>query len=234
MAGNNYLGLEMIDEEAKATKEIAKTTGIAVNAAREFGKFIATFITGSLGQGMGIFEDKLKYMRWERQARFMEMAHKTLEKRGLTVPNRTVPMKIAIPLFQAATVEDNDDLQNIWANLLVNAADKDSGVEVHRSFVSILKDLNFLEVQILEKIYSIKEEPGNALSTRDLPGKTSTVWPVEFQQGPKEEVILALSTLCRLGLLEPSILATGERSMNSVYQTVLGRKLYEACATKKR
>lgn len=226
---NNYLGQEMIDEEAKAIKEVAKATGKAIDAGKELGKFISKFIAGPLEQGMGIFEDKLKYMRWERQVSFMDKTSKILTNRGLTVPNRKVPMKIAIPLFQAATVEDDDDLQRIWANLLVNAADKDSGVEVTRMFVSILQDLSFFEVQILEKIYSIKEISEDAFWTRDLPEIALTVRPVEEVVDPKEDVVLALSNLCRLGLLESALLATGKTSMNAVSQTVLGRKLYEVC-----
>lgn len=224
----------MIDEEAKATKEIAKATGKAIDAGRELGKFISKFIAGPLEQGIGIFEDKLKYMRWERQVSFMEMASKTLANRGLTVPNRTVPMKIAIPLFQATIVEDDDDLQSIWANLLVNAADKDSGVEVTRNFVSILQDISFVEVQILEKIYSITEAPDDAFWTRDLPERVLTERPVEDIGGPKEEIALALSNLCRLGLLDSAILASGARSMIAVGQTVLGKKLYEACTANRR
>jgi hypothetical protein len=224
----------MIDEEAKATKEIAKAAGKAIDAARECGKFISKFIAGPLEQGIGIFEDKLKYMRWERQVSFMEKANKTLANRGLTVPNRTLPMKIAIPLFQAAIVEDDDDLQSIWANLLVNAADKDSGVEVTRNFVSILQDISFVEVQILEKIYSIKKAPEDVVWTRDLPEIALTEKPEENLRGPKEEVALALSNLSRLGLLDLDILASGARSMLAVDHTVLGRKLYEACTANRR
>ena len=220
----------MIDEEAKATKEVAKTAGKAIDAVMELGKFLSKFIEGPLEQGIGIVEDKLKYMRWERQVSFMEKAMKTIANRGLTVPNRTVPLKIAIPLFQAATVEDDDDLQSVWANLLVNAADKDSGVEVRRSFVSILQDLSFVEVQILEKIYSIKMVPGEGVWTCDLPERALTEKPEEDLRGPKEEVFLALSNLCRLGLLEAVMfMDVGGTSMRAVYQTFLGRKLYEAC-----
>lgn len=225
----------MLDEEAKATKEVAKTAGKTIDAGREFGKFISKFIAGPLEQGIGIFEDKLKYMRWERQVSFMEKAIKTLANRGLTVPNRTVPMKIAIPLFQAASVEDDDDLQSVWANLLVNASDKDSGVEVRRNFVSILQDLSFVDVQILEKIYSIKAAPGKCVWTYDLPERALTEKPEEDLSGPKEEVSLALSNLCRLGLLEAVMfISSGGTSMRAVYQTVLGRKLYEACTTSRR
>jgi len=224
----------MIDEEAKATKEIAKTTGKVVDAARECGKFISKFIAGPLEQGMGIFEDKLKYMRWERQLSFMEKANKILTDRGLKVPNRTVPMKIAIPLFQAATVEDDDDLQSVWANLLVNAADKESGVEVTRNFVSILQDMSFVEVQILEKIYSTKKNPEDVIWTQDLPEIALTEMPNENLSGPKEEVALALSNLSRLGLLDLGILCSGARAMHAVDDTVLGRKLYEACTAKRK
>ncbi len=48
----------MMEEESKAVQEVAKTTGKAIDAAREAGGFIARFIVGSLEQGMGIFEDR--------------------------------------------------------------------------------------------------------------------------------------------------------------------------------
>lgn len=223
----------MIGEEIEATKEIAKTAGKAIDAGREFGKFISKFIVGSLEQGVGIFEDKLKYMRWERQVSFMEKATERLANRGLELPNRMISMKIAIPLFQAASVEDDDYLQSIWANLLVNAADKDSGIEVRRNFISILQDLSVLEVQILEKIYSMELEPGQNIWICDLPEKVWTEKPPDFPRGPNETVSLALSNLCRLGLIESIMfIGDGGTSMRSVYQTVLGRKLYEACSSK--
>ena len=225
----------MIDEEAKATREIAKTTGKAIDAGRELGGFISKFIAGTLEQGLGIFEDKLKYMRWERQVSFMEKTDKTLSNRGLKHPSRAVPMKIAIPLFQAATVEDDDDLQTIWANLLVNAADKDSGVEVRRNFISILQDLSFLEVQILEKTYSMDLKTGQAVYTCDLPEKILIEKPSDDPRGPKEQVSLALSNLCRLGLLEAVMyIGDGGTSLRSVYLTILGRKLYDACTSQTR
>ncbi len=142
----------VLDEEAKATQEIAKVAGKITDAARETGGFIARYIGGSLEQGIGIFEDKLKYMRWERQVRLMQRADEFLRERGLEGPTRLVPMKIAIPLLQAASLEEDDDLQDIWARLLVNAADAGSGVEVKRAYISILEDFDPLEAKILQKI----------------------------------------------------------------------------------
>ena len=172
-------------------------------------------------------------MRWERPLSFMKKATKALADHGLKLPNRAVPMKIAIPVFQAASVEDDDYLQSVWANLLANAADKDSGVEICRNFVSVVEDLSPLDVKILEKIYSLELEPGQDVWTSDLPDKVLTEKPWDDPRGPDEEVTLSLSNLCRLGLLEAVMFVSGGgTSMRSVYQTVLGRKLYEACTSK--
>ena len=63
-----------VNETAKAVQEVAKTTGKAIDAAQNFGGFFSKYVSGSVEQGMGIFEDKLKYMRWERQVRLNILA----------------------------------------------------------------------------------------------------------------------------------------------------------------
>ena len=115
-----------VSETAKAVQEVAKTTGKAIDAGKEFGGFISRYIAGSIEQGMGIFEDKLKYIRWERQVRFMRRANQLMKQLGLTQPTRPIPLKLALPLFEAASLEDDDYLQDLWARLLVNAANAET------------------------------------------------------------------------------------------------------------
>ena len=78
-----------MEENSKAIEEIAKTAGKCIDASREFGGFISRFIQGPLEEAMGIFEDKLKYMRWERQVRLMERASEFLRERGIEKITRT-------------------------------------------------------------------------------------------------------------------------------------------------
>ena len=134
-----------MNEELKAVTEVAKTAGKAIDAAREIGPFIAKLIKGPLEQGIGIFEDKLKYMRWKSQVAIMDKVNQKMTERGLEYPSQAVPLKIAIPLLQATSMEEDNNLQDLWANLLVNAADKDSGVEVRRNYITILQDLTFFD-----------------------------------------------------------------------------------------
>ena len=154
-------------EEAKAVEEVAKTIGNAIDAAREAGGFLARYINGSLEQGIGIFEDKLKYMRWERQVRLMQKADEFLQARGLTQPARSVPIKIAIPIMQGGSLEEDDYLQDYYARLLANAADTNSETEVRRAFISILEDLAPNDAKALKKIYDVPAEEAKLRNSYD-------------------------------------------------------------------
>ena len=86
---------EEIVEGAKAIQETAKATGKAIDGL-------------------------LKYYRIERAALLATKTEERLRKRGIetTVP---VAPKMAIPLIENATLEDDDELHTLWANLLANA-----------------------------------------------------------------------------------------------------------------
>src|ERR1035437_6608574 len=144
-----------MEEEAKAVQEVAKSTGKAIDAAREAGGFIAKFVSGPLEQGIGIFEDRLRYMRWERQIRLMQRAQEFLRLVGLAAPTRPVPLKLLIPIMQGASLEEDDDLQDRWAALLVNAANASYPGEVRRSYATILEQLTPLDAKILDVLYSV-------------------------------------------------------------------------------
>lgn len=222
----------MIDE-AEAAREVAKTKGKAVDAAREAGGFIAKYISGPLEQGVGIFEDRLKYARWERQVRLMERADAFLRDRGISDPTRAVPLKVAIPLFQEASLEDDDELQDRWAHLLANAADKDSGIDIHRSYIEILSQISPIEARILDEIYAIPFDDAQhrGIATDSLPGSARLIREDREQVGePSDDVMLALGNLARLGCIRPMGTFGGGESFSHVNPTVLGREFVAACS----
>ena len=125
-------GGDPITETAKATQEVAKTTEKALDLAQRFGSFIAQYVAGPLEQGVGIFEDRLRYMRWERQIRLMDRANNFIKCLGIQAPTKPIPLKLAIPLFQAASLEDDDSLQDRWAKLLVNSSVLEREIDLTR------------------------------------------------------------------------------------------------------
>ncbi|MGM0983283.1 MAG: Abi-alpha family protein [Pseudomonadota bacterium] len=225
-----------IIETAKATQEVAKATGKAIDASSRFGEFMSRFIAGPLEQGAGIFEDKLRYMRWERQVRLMKKAEAFMQELSITGDLRPIPMKHAIPLFQAASLEDDDYLQDLWVKLLVNASAPNSSVVLRRAHIDILERLSAVEAQILQRIYAHSEEEldRQAVLTYKLPD----VAEIEIEElknkshslQPTSEVKLALANLSRLGCVGLPTAWDGGEIFTAVYPTIMGRSLFEACS----
>lgn len=227
---------EAVKEAAKATQEVAKTTGKAIDASREFGGFISRYISGSLEQGMGIFEDKLKYMRWERQMRLMQKASDYMASLGVDAPSKPIPLKFAVPLLEAASLEDDDYLQDLWAKLLVNSSIVGSPVDLNRSYIDILERVSHLEAKILSVIYALPEEEvrnksiltGNLPDSAEIEDEENKEEPIQ----PSEEVLFALANLERLGCISLPTTWGGGQIFSTIYPAVLGRKLVEACTLK--
>lgn len=219
-------------DESKAIEEVAKTTGKAIDAGRELGGFLSKYVGGSLDQAMGIVEDKLKYLRWERQIRLIERANHLLAAKGLQQPSRKVPLQIAIPLIQGGSLEEDDWLQDRWAALLVNAADASCHIEVRRAFISILEDLTPLDALLLEKIYSSTEIPDveAEIWTTFLPDHVTLKKPDQEDMRPPSNVEISLGNLARMGLITTAMAWGGFAVFSCVHRTVYGREFLNAIA----
>ena len=183
---------------------------------------------------MGIFEDKLKYMRWERQVRLMQRVEQLQLEAGLSRPTRAIPLKLAVPLLEAASLEDDDYLQDLWARLLVNAANGDSHVNLQRAYITVLEQLTSLEAAILQKIYSLPYEQTrhDGVEVGNLPEEV-TVGKDDGKGDslpePPEEVKLALANLARLGCIVIQKSWGGGELFIKVNPTLLGKSFVEAC-----
>lgn len=220
----------MSEEESKAIGAVAETTGKAIDASRELGGFIARFIGGPLEQAAGIVEDKLKYLRWERQMRLIQRANAFLAANGMREPTRYVPMNIAIPLLQGASLEENDQLQDRWAKLLVNAGDEESDVNVPRLFVSIMDNMDPLGAEVLEKIYSVPDEDAKeGIWTRDLPERAIIKPNKDEDMSLSIELEVVLSNLAIHRLVSPALFWGGTTGITCVHKTQLGKAFLKAC-----
>lgn len=222
-----------IEESAKALQELSKTTDHGLQIIEKLGGFMSTIIGGPLKQSIGIIEDRIKYIRWERAIRLVDRANDFLASRGTNISRRRIPLNIAFPLFEAASLEENDSLQDLWARLLVNAVDIDSGVHVTRGLITILQDFGPLEAKILKSIYEAPPDAkkhGN-VPTKGLPDGYLEPGPIETDPGlPSEEVQISLWNLMRLGCLSHGSTWDSLTEIRRVQITPLGKALVEACS----
>jgi len=134
-------------------------------------------------------------------------------------------------------MEEDDELQDMWAKLLVNALDADSGVEVQRSFVSILKDLTPLEALILSKLCKAVVKHGRikAFYTADLPQRAHVEREkVKNKKSLRKDVQIALWDLARLGCIRSEDMFGGPDAVGLVSVTTLGMALVSACTLKRK
>ncbi len=227
-----------IIEMSKATQEVAKTASKAIEVAEKFGTFISKYIGCPLEQAVGIFEDKLRYIRWERQERLFLRAQEFMTQEGIVQPSRPIPLKFALPLFSAASIEEDNDLQDVWAKLLVNFTNETSNIEPSRMYIDLLERLSSLEIWIISKIYlnNYDEILHNGVATRELPNNViitppnpSTAVLEAMNIEPSVGVKIALANLDRLGLISVSRTLGGGQHFGSLNPTFLGNLFYEAC-----
>lgn len=222
-----------ITEIAKAGQEVAKTTSKAIDAGRNMGRFFSRFISGPFEQVTGIVEDRLRYVRWERQQRLIERAEEFRKQEGLPPPDKPIPLKNAVPLFYHATLEEDDNLQDVWARLLINGTNESTGINIERSFIEMLAQISYLEARILQAIYELPFEKTqhSGVVTENLPEDAIVAEdkPANEYKEPTHDVKLALANLARLGCIKLSTTWGGGEIFSQINPTLLGKELMAAC-----
>jgi hypothetical protein len=180
-----------------------------------------------------MLEDRLSVIWFERRVGLWERVRQFCADRGIPGPTRKIPLNIGLPLLENATLEEDDDLQDVWARLLVNSADASSGIEPRRAFGSVLAEMSAFDVQNLAMIESASRSKGESASKGvwthrlsdggipvplPLPGKD----PYEGNLSPELQV--SLSNLSRLGCIH-----SAARGLLLVDVSPFGRALIKAC-----
>src|SRR5438552_7817012 len=91
---------------AKATEATANASKEAIQAGRD----LARFIREPAGEVVGMLWDHLRVIRFERQVRLWDRVQHFLAERGMDAPTRKISLKIALPIIENATLEEEDEL----------------------------------------------------------------------------------------------------------------------------
>jgi hypothetical protein len=196
---------DTVKEVAKATQEVAKTAGKAVDAGRSVGGFLDRVFGQAIEDTVGVlWTDKIRARRiadaiysWEQLQLLAHKVTRRLEKKGVT-EIRMIPPKIALPLLECATAEFEDDLHTLWANLLASGVDARAR-QVHRKYVTTLAVLTGDDALVLEAMFmAAKSEHAK----KEVIDSSLTYGPSVDGTGTHDAVCVI--TLNRLGLIEPS------------------------------
>jgi len=227
-------------EIAKAVESVAKLGEKSLDTAEKLGGFFSRVFHGSIQEVSGIITDKLRFVRWRRLVQMSDEVNTILERRGLK-ETRAVPPKLALPIMEDGSLEEDKTLQQLWNQLLANAMDPQFNGELRYGFIDIIKNITGVEVTILNNFYDILKREGR---TKDL--STVAHWHLKKEQIMQivgvDEVTYQLSiyNLMRMQCVGPAVLknegirmgtepATIYKGIDAVVLTPLGVKFVEAC-----
>ncbi|MBK9947175.1 MAG: DUF4393 domain-containing protein [Nitrospira sp.] len=125
----------------------------AIEAAEKLGQFFSNVFGEPIKTSVGMLQDKLGVIRWERQLRLADRVKEILDQRRKEGNRVSVPPRMALPIIEAASIESDDFLQDLWANLLASAMNSVTAPKVRSAFVDIIKQLEPIDVKLLEFCY---------------------------------------------------------------------------------
>lgn len=194
--------IKTIGKAADAMRETAITGGKAIDA----GTGLAGFLYRVMGEPVEIaggtfINDPLKEFRKRRLHRLQQKTEAILSADGVQ-ETRQVPPKVAVALFDEASLEDDDNLHTLWAKLLATAM-TEGKAQVERMFVSILADLTRADAELLNEIFrasisrsSLPPEEA-ALSFGSESGSGPDYSPVSLASLSRSELIAFVDSILR-------------------------------------
>lgn len=132
----------------------------------EASKFLQRLLGPAL-EGLDLFSDKVRIIRFENAIKIINRAKEICKKEKIKVEN--IPIKFLVPFLEQASLQDDEDVTEIWARLLTSAASD------YDPILMIIKDslsrLTSKEVGLIEKICTIDDfEDGIAEHEGDYEG----------------------------------------------------------------
>lgn len=147
-----------------------------------------------VGESLG---DQAKVWQFKRRIRFMAEMKRLADESGLKI-NPIAP-RLFFPVYDAASIEDDDDMQTRWASLIANEATKVGSV--HPSFIEILRQLAPDDARLLDKLY---DYCWANLTRKVTPWVKRSITQYEIDQRVQagENPYIPFNNLVRLGLIE--------------------------------
>ena len=232
----------MNDEELELLAAAAK--GTAAGATESFHALVRNLLGGASAE-IGA-ELTSSVQRWRAALDLGRRASARLE--GLR--RRPIARNVLFPVLEYATLEDRQELIDLWIELLATAGTA-GRQDVDRVYVEILKDLTPPDARVLHWVRSFPPE----LDGNDprMVAENSYVGPAPEAVRPRVTKITAMqalgisaadfelvaSRLARLGLCEPGPFifptrigssATGPRIYDAIALTPLGIAFVDACS----
>lgn len=228
------------EEIAKAIQESAKFGEKGLEVAEKAGEFFAKIFKEPVAEISGMITDKLRFLRWKRMVEMADEVNGILEKKGIH-QTRAVPPKLALPILEEASLEEDNTLKFLWNNLLANAMNPQFNDEIRYGFVEMIKETTGIEATILREFYEILEKEGKLEPLDKIYDyRLNKEQIMDILKINAETYALSANNLMRMQLIAPAVIkaegikfghepTTIYKGIDAVTMTPLGVRFVEAC-----
>lgn len=145
-------GVSMSDDKNTEKIEISsKALEKGLDIAKDFADKLVLTPIEELGL---LVKDQISYWRFKNQIKILNKAKALCERNNISI--KSIPPKLLCPYLDNASLEDDDELQDKWAALLVNMVDSKQNIQNH-VFPYILSQLSKDEFNLLDFVLVEKE-----------------------------------------------------------------------------
>lgn len=230
------------EEISKVVQSVAMFGEKSLEVSQKVGEFFARVFKEPIAEISTMVTDKLRFVRWRRLVQMTDEVNKILESRGVK-ETRAIPPKLALPIFEEGSLEEDSSLQHLWNHLLANAMNPDFNDEIRQGFIDIIKNITGIEALILEHFYEILKKKGLLQNigeiTKHFLRKEQIKQLVNIHE---EQYQVSIHNLMRMQCIGPAVLKANGLSITfsneptmiykgteAIVLTPLGVKFIEAC-----
>ncbi|MCU4156588.1 DUF4393 domain-containing protein [Carboxylicivirga sp. A043] len=128
----------------------------AIEKGLELAKDFLTKIIGPSAEEIGLLmSDNIRFFRFKNQVKILTKAQEYIVRKNISL--QQIPVKVLVPLLENASLEENEELQVKWSNMICNMVDAETNL-VNHVFPYILGQISIEEFLALEKLNNAENE----------------------------------------------------------------------------
>lgn len=174
--------------------------------------FVEKLAGGAIEEAGLLMADKIRLRRLKNQIAILDKAQKIAKDSNIDI--KQINLKLLVPLLEHCSLEENETLQGMWANLISSYANSNNNYE-SSAFPFMLSQISPSESKVLEQIYISKLKTHSTLNFNEI----------------------ELNNLSRLGLVEvnknkDSMFGNFIPNIGTINLTELGKLFMQCCTTR--
>jgi hypothetical protein len=190
-----------VTEVAKAEQETQKTYQAALELVHRAG----TFLNGAFGPAcreLGqAFTEQMRFWRFKNAVKILEKTQTIVAQRGLKPEQiKALGFGEGLLLLEAASLEEDDTVQEMWARLMANAVDPETATKPEKVYIEILKSLSSREVAFLLLLWKLeaRQRLRGTAEYNSFTSDVSVLAEKKWRRFPADERAISVQNLVRL------------------------------------